>query len=87
MNPLRTWLRLVRILLKALLCARAIAEASSKQPPLFASGFAALRAGRQPKGDKLKNPNFLAPFSYSICTHRMIKLILYHFLRKILIIN
>jgi hypothetical protein len=52
----------MRTLLKALLCARARVEAASKQPPLFASsGFAALRAGRQPNGDKLKNPNFLAP--------------------------
>jgi hypothetical protein len=62
MNPLKTWLNLVTTLNKALLCARAREEAASKQPPLFASsGFAALRAGRQPNGDKLKNPNFLAP--------------------------
>ena len=78
MNPSRTCSRLVRTLLKALLCARARAEAASKQPSLLASGFKALRAGKQPKGDKLKNPNFLAPFSYRVCTHRK-RLICYIF--------
>lgn len=57
------WSRLVRILLKALLCARASPEAASKQPLLPASWFSALRAGKHPKGDKLRKPKFL-PLSY-----------------------
>ena len=78
MNPSLTWSRLLRTLLKALLCARARAEAASKQPSLLVPGFRALRAGKQPKGDKLKNPNFLPPFSYRICnvTHKRYQLFL-----------
>ncbi|WVZ19105.1 hypothetical protein V8G54_006427 [Vigna mungo] len=80
MKPSRTSFRLVRTVLKALLCARPRAEAASKQP-LSVSGFRDLRAGKQPKGDKLKNPNFLAPFSYRICK-KEINLLCFSSLRK-----
>lgn len=49
---------------KALLCANASSETASKQLP-SAFGFAALRAGKHPKGLILRKPNFLAPFTYN----------------------
>jgi hypothetical protein len=66
LNPFKCFSNFGRSMDKAMLCNLASEETSSKQLPFF-SGLMILMPGRQPKGGKLMNPNFLPPLLYIAC--------------------